>query len=202
MTATMPRVLLATALTLSGWVKLAAAQSNPCALLTSAESVTHIARGRPTYNQTPDAIQLKGGLLCEYPYGGQIGLWAPPNAEQNIEAFLKIWKADKAKRHPVSGVGDKAWIMFPVPEDEYKDRTAYLVATVGQQLVTVALFAHDGAADGPIGQHCRKEPPVPSEKEDCKKVLSDTSETQESLQPAVIELAMLVVAKVRSGKGS
>jgi hypothetical protein len=39
------------------------------------------------------------------------------------------------------------------------------------------------------------------EKEDCRRVLSDKSETQESLQPAVVELAKLVVAKVRTGKG-
>jgi hypothetical protein len=94
--------------------------------------------------------------------------------------------------------------MFPVPEDEYKDRAAYLVAHVGQQIVTVALFAHDGAADGPMGRICREDQGrlKPKEKEDCKKILADKSETQESLQPAVVELAKLVVERVRAGKGS
>lgn len=196
------RVLLGAALAVSGWSMPAIAQSNPCALLTSAEAVKHIARGEPTYNQTPDAISVGGGkaALCEYPFGGQIGVWSAPNAEASLEQFLKVWKADKAQRHPVSGVGDRAWIMFPVPEDEYKDRTAYLVAHVGQQIVTVALFARKGSADGPMGQVCRgdKSRLKPDEKEDCKKILADTSETQESLQPAVVELAKLVVARVRA----
>lgn len=190
---------------LLGWTPLAA-QANPCALLTSAEATKHIARGQPTYGQTPDAVTLGGGAgaVCDYPFGGQVGIWRAPNAEQNFGNFLKAWKADKEKRHPVAGVGDRAWIMFPVPEDQYKDRVAYLVAYVGQQIVTVHLVARDGAADGPMGQVCRGDQSrlKPDEKEDCKKILADTSETQESLQPAVVELAKLVVQKVRAGKGS
>jgi hypothetical protein len=179
-----------------------AAQSNPCDLLTSAEAVKHIARGKKTYGETPDVSTVSGGRLCEYPFGGQIGVWSPPKAEENLERFLKAWRADKEKRHPVSGVGDHAWIMYPVPENKYKDRTAYLVTRVGQKIVTVALFAHDGAADGPMGEVCRGDQGrlKPDEKEDCKKVLADKSETQESLRPAVIELAKLVVEKVRAGK--
>ena len=201
MTATTTRVLLATALMLSGWVTPAAAQSNPCGLLTSAEVAKHIVRGRPTYDQTPDAHRMSGGAICVYE-DGEIGLWAPPNAERNFEAFLKIFEADKAKRYPVAGLGDKAWISFPPPKDEYQDRVAYVVAYVGQKLVMVGLYAHDGAADGPMGTVCRKGPILPEDQKDCKKILADTSETQESLQPAVIELATLVVEKVRSGKGS
>lgn len=206
MTTTSPRRLaLAAALILAGGPALAA-QSNPCALLTSAEATKHIARGQPTYNQAPEAVTLGGGTgaVCDYPFGGQVGLWRAPNAERNFEQFLKAWKADKEKRHSVAGVGDRAWIMFPVPENQYKDRVAYLVAHVGQQIVTVHLVARDGAADGPMGQVCRGDQSrlKPDEKEDCKKILADKSETQESLQPAVVELAKLVVAKVRAGKGS
>jgi hypothetical protein len=201
-----PRAIaLAAALILAGWPTLAA-QSKPCALLTSAEAVKHIARGQPTYGQTPDAVMVVGGAgsLCEYPFGGQVGIWRAPKAQENLEHFLKLWKADKATRHPVSGVGDRAWIMFPVPENQYKDRAAYLVAHVGQRIVTVALFARKGSADGPMGQVCRGDQSrlKPDEQEDCKKILANKSETQESLQPAVVELAKLVVEKVRAGKGS
>lgn len=203
MTATMPRVLLTTALVLSGWVTPAAAQSNPCGLLTSAEVAKHIVRGRPTFNETPDAHRMSGGVVCVYA-DGEIALWAPPNAERNFEGYLEFFKADKAKRFPVQGVGDKAWISFPPPADEYQDRVAYVVAYVGQKLVSVGLYARNGAADGLMGKACRAAGGqlTPRQQEDCKKLLADTSETQESLQPAVIELAMLVVAKVRSGKGS
>ena len=182
----------------------ASAQSNPCAILTSAESVKHIARGQKTYNQTPDVTTVAGGAgaLCEYPYGGQIGVWRGPKASENFESFLKNWKVDKETRHPVPDVGDRAWIMFPVPENKYKDRAAYLVSYVGDKVVTVALFARDGAADGMMGDVCRGDQSrlKPKEKEECKTVLADKSETQESLKPAVIELAKMVVERVRSGK--
>ena len=178
------------------------AQSNPCGLLTSAEAIKHIARGKPTYGETPDAVQLAGGAVCDYGFGGQIGVWNPPNASENFERFLKSFRVDKQTRNPVPGVGDRAWIMYPPPENEYKDRPAYLVSYVGQKVVTVALFAHKGAADGPMGQVCRGDQSrlKPDEREDCKKILADKSETQESLKPAVIELAKLVVAKVKAGK--
>jgi len=194
---------LAATLILIGSHQLSA-QSNPCALLTSAEAIKHIARGQPTYNQTPDAVALGAGsgAVCDYPFGGQIGVWNAPKASENFERFLKSFRVDKETRHPVSGVGDRAWIMFPVPENEYKDRPAYLVTYVGPKVVTVALFARKGAADGPMGQVCRGDQSrlKADEKEDCKKVLANKSETQESLQPAVIELAKLVVEKVKSGK--
>ena len=198
MTAT-PRVIALVAVVTLLRSPVAVAQANPCALLTSAEATRHIARGKPTYNETPEATQMRGGVICEYPYGGQVGVW---NSSNDLEAFLKNFRADKFPRQPVPGVGDRAWIMFPVPENQYKDRVAYLAAYVGQKVVTVVLNAHDGAADGPMGQVCRGDQSrlKPDEREDCKKVLNDKSETQESLKPAVIELAKLVVQKVRAGK--
>ena len=53
-----------------------------------------------------------------------------------------------------------------------------------------------------MGQVCRGDQSrlKPDEKEDCKRVLADKSETQESLKPNVIELAKLVVEKVKAGK--
>ena len=196
------RVLALTTTFVLGVSSTGSAQSNPCALLTSAEAIKHIARGKPTYGETPDAVQLSGGAVCDYGFGGQIGVWNPPNASESFERFLKSFRVDKQTRHPVSGVGDRAWIMFPPPENEYKDRPAYLVSYVGQKVVTVALFANKGAADGPMGQVCRGDQSrlKPDEREDCKKILADKSETQESLQPAVIALAKLVVAKVQAGK--
>lgn len=202
MTVPISRVIAVTTVLMVLGSSTAFAQANPCALLSSAEATRHIARGKPTYNQTPDAVQLGGGALCEYPFGGQIGVWNAPKASENLERFLKSWRADKETRHPVAGVGDRAWIMYPVPEDKYKDRVAYLVSYVGDKVVTVSLAAHDGAADGAMGEVCRGDQKrlKPDEKEDCKKVLADKSETQESLKPAVIELAKVVVQKVRAGK--
>jgi hypothetical protein len=184
---------------------LAQSAPNACSLLTDAEVAKLITRGRPVYDQVPEAVALAGGAasVCDYPTGGQIGFWAGPKAQENFERTLKSFGWDKEARQPISGVGDRAFIMFPTPE-KHKDRAAFLVATVGQQLVTAALFAHDGNADGWMGEVCRGDQSRLSAKEkaDCTKVLADKSETQESLQPAVIELAKAVVANVRAGKGT
>jgi hypothetical protein len=204
MSAATPRVIAVTVVLFLIGSSTGSAQSNPCALLTDAEAMKHIARGQKTYNETPEVVSVAGGAgaLCEYGYGGQIGVWSAPKASENFEAFLKRFRMDKETRHPVSGVGDRAWIMYPVPEDKYKDRMAYLVTNVGQKVVTVALFARDGQADGVMGEVCRGDQSrlKPDEREACKKVLADKSETQESLKPAVIELAKLFVAKVQAGK--
>jgi hypothetical protein len=204
MTSPIPHVIALTAVLLLSGSATGSAQSNPCSLLTVAEATKHIARGHKTYNETPDLTPVAGGAICDYAYGfgGQIGIWNAPKASENFERFLKNFRMDKQTRHPVSGVGDNAWIMFPVPEDKYKDRVAYLVATVGQKIVTVHLVARDGQADGTMGEVCRGDQSglKPDEREGCKKVLADKSETQESLKPAVIELAKLVVSKVQAGK--
>ncbi len=199
MTAIPPRVIVVTTVLLLLGSAGGSAQSNPCALLTNAEAIQHIARGKPTYNEAPEAVSMRGGALCEYGYGGQVGVW---NSANDLEQFLKNFRADKFPRHPVPGVGDKAWIMYPVPENEYKDRVAYLAAYVGPKVVTVVLNAHKGASDGPMGQVCRGDQSrlKPDERKDCLKILADKSETQESLAPAVTALAKLVVQKVRAGK--
>ena len=205
MRATLPRVLLATALILSGWVTPAAGQSNPCGLLSAAEVLEHITRGQGTYGATPRAHRMNGGVVCIYSYG-EIGLWESPNADEKLEDFLEFFGAHKAKRYPVPGVGDKAWATFPPRINEYQERVAYVIAHVGQKVVEVGLYAYDGQADKMMGEACRVGAAAgelkPRDREHCKVILADTSQTQESLQPAAIELAKLVVEKVRSGKGS
>jgi hypothetical protein len=204
MTALTPRIIAAATVLILIGSSTGSAQSNPCELLTTAEVNKLVARGRPTYNQAPDLIPIFGGagVLCEYGFGGQIGVWSGPKTSDSFDRFLKQFRMDKVTRHPVSGVGDRAWIIYPVRENKNQDRMAYLVTNVGQKILTVALFARDGQADGMMGDICRGDQKglKPDEKEECKKVLADKSETQESLKPAVIELAKLVVEKVRAGR--
>jgi hypothetical protein len=203
MTDLTPRLIVATTVLLLSGSSTGSAQSNPCEVLTTAEASKYVARGRRTYNQAPDVVSVFGGAgaLCEYP-SGQLGFWTASKATESFGKFLKQYEMDKVTRHPVSGVGDRAYIMYPVPRDRHQDRMAYLVTNVGPKVVTVALFARDGQADGPMGQICRGDQKglKPDEREACKKVLADKSETQESLEPAVIEFAKLVVAKVRAGR--
>ena len=164
-----------------------------CSLLTDAEVKQLINRGRPAYGK-PEAVSLAGGSACEYPVGAQVVLFSGPRAQSDFEALLKNFKKDREPRHPVSGIGDRAWIMFPTPRDKYEDRLAYLVTTVGQHTVAVSMAAKDGQADGPMMEYCKR---GQLSKKECDEIEKDKSETPESLQPAVEAVAKAVVAKLR-----
>jgi hypothetical protein len=118
------------------------------------------------------------GSVCDYPAGGQISIYVGPNSTQAFEQFMKVWKQENETRHPVSGVGDKAVTAFLAAE---KSQAAGLMATV----------CRDDKSRAEL---------TPKEQEERKKILADKGESPESLQPAVVELAKAVVAKVRSGK--
>ena len=172
------------------------AARDACSLLTAGEVEKLINRGRPTYGQEATATTVGGGAgsVCDYPIGAQV-VWFPgPKSQTNFEAFLKSWKRDREVRHPVAGVGDRAWIMFPTPRDQYEDKVAYLVAAVGQHTVAVHIAAKKGAADGPMMEYCKR---GQLSKKECDQIENDKSETAESLQPAVVELAKVVVAKLK-----
>ena len=184
--------------------QVVAAQSAPnaCGLLDKAEVEKLINRGKPTYNQMPEATAVSGGKgsVCDYPGGGQVGLYVGPNSAGAFEHFLKAFNAQGQPKETVSGVGDKAYVFYPKPRNEYSDRGPYLVVTVGEHTVTAFLSAHKGQADGPMAEYCRGSKVKENEKKDCEKVLADKSETPESLRPAVEELGKAVVARVRAGK--
>lgn len=195
------RMMLATA---AAFVIAAAfpaqAVANACGLLTKEEVAKLITRGQQSFSSTPDALAIGGGSICQYEYG-QTGLWTGPGSGERFEQYLVSWKQDKEPREPVSGVGDKAYIIYPKAKNKYSDEGPFLVATVGPHVVTAALFAKKGNANGLMAEVCRANPGGLSEKEkkECESILADTGETPESLQPAVVELAKALVAKVRAG---
>lgn len=164
-----------------------------CSLLTSVEVEKLINRGRPAYGE-PEALSLGGGSGCEYPVGAQVLIFSGPKSQSDFESFLRTFKKDKETRHPVPGVGDRAYIMFPTPRDENEDRLAYLVTTVGRHTVAVSMAAKKGQADGPMMEYCRR---GELSKKECAQIEADKSETAESLQPAVVEVAKVVIAKLR-----
>jgi hypothetical protein len=195
--------VLATVAFVAGWIITTAAQAAPnaCGLLTDVEAAKLIARGQPDYSERePTTVAGGKGSLCQYD-GGQVGLWTGPGSGQSFEQFLASWKQDKEPRQPVAGVGDQAYVFYPKPRNSYTDEGPMLVATVGAHTVTAALFARKGQASGLMGDVCRGNQNGLSEKEkkECVAVLADQGEKPESLQPAVTELAKVLVAKVRSG---
>lgn len=178
----------------------AQAAPNACGLLTESEVSRLVTRGQPTYS-APDAMTIEGGSFCQYEHG-QTALWVGPDAGSRFEKFLATWKQDKQPRQSVSGVGDKAYVIYPKARNKYSDEGPMVVASVGPHIVTAALFARKGQASGLMGDVCRGDQNRLNEKErkECARVLADQGETPESLQPAVVELAKVLVANVRSGK--
>ena len=182
-----------------------AAQSPPnaCGLLAKADVERLIARGKPTYNAQPEAVVTgKGkGSICLYP-GGQVGIYVGPNSAAALEGTLKMLGIEKVPRQPVSGIGDKAFLLLPPPIKVDSDNEGpFLVITVGEYTVTAFLTAWKGQADGPMSSYCRDSANVKKDdRKACRDVLADKSEVPESLRPAAEELGKILVAKVRTGK--
>jgi hypothetical protein len=147
------------------------AQTKPgaCSLLTDEQAKTLIHRGQRPDGPT-DEIPLKGGSACSFNGGQQqLILFSGPSSEADFEATLKAFRHDKETRHPVSGVGDKAYIMYPPPQNQYQRPTAFLVTRVGPHTLGVVLAADSKAAK------------------------------PESIQPAAVEVVKAAIATLRSG---
>lgn len=96
--------------------------------------------GRRPFDE-PGAVQLaNGGSSCEYE-GGGFTLYSGPQSEAHYEALLKIFKADATPRQPVTGVGERAYVMFPKPLNEYQGEYAILVVRQGVHTLAVQLRA-------------------------------------------------------------
>jgi hypothetical protein len=182
-----------------------AAQSPPnaCGLVAKPDVDRLITRGKPTYNAVPEAVVSgKGkGSVCLY-VGGEVGIFVGPDSRAALESHLEMFRIDKLPRQPVSGIGDKAWlIMAPPIKNDSDNEGPFLISAVGEYTVTVFLTAHQGSADGPAGIYCRDSLKLTkSEKASCRKTLGDVSESPASLRPMAEELGKIVAAKVRSGK--
>jgi hypothetical protein len=113
-----------------------------CMLATNAE-VSQIAGEKPEiakYWSAPTASI--GGSHCDYD-GGSIRVYEVKDPAASLEATLKAFKADKEPRVQVSGIGDKAFFMIPMPNDKY-NRLGLLAAYAGPRVVQLTLDANGG----------------------------------------------------------
>lgn len=176
---------------------------NACGLLAKADVDRLLVRRETPFNVQPEAVVTgKGkGSVCLY-VGGDVGIYVGPNSGAAAEGHLTALRINKVPREPVSGIGDKAFLLFPPPIKMDNDHEGpFLVVTVGEYTLTAFLYAHEGQADGPAGTYCRDSLKLKkSEKEGCRKTLADVSELPQSLRPQVEELGKILAAKVRSGK--
>ena len=122
----------------------ASASLDACTLATNAE-VAQVAEESPEFAKFWSAPEASfQGSHCDYD-GGSIRLYQG-NAPAALEATLKAFKADKQPRVPVSGIGDKAFFMIPVPDNKYQ-RVGLLAVYAGPRVVQLTL---DARGDEPI----------------------------------------------------
>jgi hypothetical protein len=116
-----------------------------CTLATNAE-MGQIAEEKAEFVKYWDApVASYGGSHCDYG-SGSIRVYQGKAAAAAFESTLKAFKADKQPRVPVSGIGDKAFFMIPMPEDKY-NRLGLLAVYAGPRVVQ---FILDAKGDEPI----------------------------------------------------
>ncbi len=122
-----------------------AASLDACMLATNAE-FSQIAEEKPAiakYWSAPTASF--GGSHCDYD-GGSIRVYQGKTSAAALDATLKAFKADKQPRVPVSGIGEKAFFMIPMPDNKY-NRLGLLAVYAGPRVLQLTL---DAQGDEPI----------------------------------------------------
>ena len=120
--------------------------AKPCTILSEAEQTKYIARGQKIYSG-PDAFTLGGGAGSGCSWDGdrgQIILYSGPKAEQGVEGLMAAFNQDKVPKQPVAGVGDKAWVIYPKPRNQYQARVGFLGVKTADHMIAVSLEADDG----------------------------------------------------------
>jgi hypothetical protein len=116
-----------------------AASFDACQLATNAE-VSQIAEEKPEFARFWSAPEASfGGAHCQYD-GGSIQVYQGKAPAAALESTLKAFKADKLPRVPVQGVGDKAFFMIPMPNNEY-NRFGLLAVYAGDRVLQLVLDA-------------------------------------------------------------
>lgn len=143
-----------------------------CALLTAEQVKTLIDRGRPSDGpgeEMPVGRDNRGSA-CAFSGGRQqLILFTGPSSEADFEAVLRAYGHDRETRHPVSGVGERAYIMYPAPQNQYQRPTAFLVMRIDTHTLGVVVSAAGREVQAP------------------------------TLQPVAVEVAKAASAKLRSG---
>jgi len=56
------------------------------------------------------------------------------------------FKKDKEPQTPISGVGERAYFLYPKPDNEYQGNVAFLVAKSGNHTLALSLDAPKGSS--------------------------------------------------------
>jgi hypothetical protein len=110
-----------------------------CSLITRAD-VTKATGSNPYVDPEPAG---EGGWICNLGIG-ELKVYSGPNAWEAWEATLKRFKKDQAPQTPVSGFGERAYFIYPKPDNAYQGNVAFLVAKSGNHTLALSLDAPEG----------------------------------------------------------
>ena len=101
-------------------------------------------------NSIAPAIEYTPGIRDVRSVGGWHGaahayIADPDSLDGNAwESTLKGFKKDKEPQTPLSGVGERAYLLYPKPDNESQGNVAFLVAKSGNHTLALSLDAPKG----------------------------------------------------------
>jgi hypothetical protein len=116
-----------------------AGQVQACSLITRADIKK--ATGNDPYVDPEPAGQ--GGWICNVGTG-ELKVYSGPKSWDAWESTLKGFKKDKEPRTPAPGFGDRAYFLYPKPDNKYQGNVAVLVAQSGTYTLALSLDAAEG----------------------------------------------------------
>jgi len=110
-----------------------------CSLITRAEVKN--ATGRDPYVDPEPAGQ--GGWICNVG-AGELKVYSGPKSWEAWESTLKGFKKDKELQTPAPGFGERAYFLYPKPDNEYQGNVAFMVVKTGGHTLALSLDAPKG----------------------------------------------------------
>jgi hypothetical protein len=110
-----------------------------CSLITRAE--VKKATGRDPYVDPEPAGQ--GGWICNVGIG-ELKVYSGPKSWEAWESTLKSFKKGKEPQTPAPGFGERAYFLYPKPDNQYQGNVAILVATTAKHTLALSLDAPEG----------------------------------------------------------
>ena len=110
-----------------------------CSLITRAD--VRKATGKdPLVDPAPAA---QGGWICNFGIG-ELKVNPGPRSWEAWEATLKGFKKDKEPRTPAPEFGERAYFLYPKPDNKYQGSVAFLVAQSGSHTLALSVDAPEG----------------------------------------------------------
>ena len=110
-----------------------------CSLITRADVMK--ATGRDPYVDPESAGQ--GGWICNVGTG-ELKVYSGPKSWEAWESTLRGFKKEKEPQTPAPEFGERAYFIYPKPDNEYQGNVAFLVATSGNYTLALSLDAAKG----------------------------------------------------------